>query len=278
MPICARSLLSRAEIGAGLSILVAVEPDVVVLRDLEHDAVGRFRLAPAVATADVQRGAVFAFAAGHPVVLLSNGFRISSHSYYNTFRPKMQGFSENFSVKITGRRFLPPDAGGCRTSAEAGQAGLSPQSAREPPQAASRRHPWPTQQAPGWNNPPPHNVEAQRNQQGHVHRRELLRSAAPAVVAEPLGIDAMYLFTERRRHPRGAPDRDVRRQGVLGRGGEVHNLDHGAVLVALIVRHDDGGAPAALLRTNGADGIDIVDIASRETHKICSFPSWFCST
>lgn len=123
MPICARSLLSRAEIGAGLSVLVAVEPDVVVLRDLEHDAVGRFRLAPAVATADVQRGAVFAFAAGHLFVLPSNGLPISSHSHYSTFRPKMQGFSEKFSEKITARRFLPPDAGGCRTSAGAGRAG-----------------------------------------------------------------------------------------------------------------------------------------------------------
>ena len=35
---------------------------------------------------------------------------------------------------------------------------------------------------------------------------------------------------------------------------------------------------AARARPTGADGIDIVDIASRETHKICSFPSWFCST
>ena len=123
LPICARSLLSRAEIGAGLAVLVAVEPDVVVLRDLEHEAVGGFRLALTVAAADVQRGAVFAFAAGHLFVLLSNGLPVSSHSHYSTFGPKMQGSSEKFSEKITARRFLPPDAGGCRTSAEAGQAG-----------------------------------------------------------------------------------------------------------------------------------------------------------
>lgn len=124
MPICARSLLSRAEVGAGLAVQVAVERDVIVLRDLEHNAIGGLRLALAVAAADVQRGAVFAFAAGHLLVLLSNGLPISSHSHYNTFRPKMQGFSEKFSEKITVRRFLPLDAGGCRTSVGVGQAGL----------------------------------------------------------------------------------------------------------------------------------------------------------
>lgn len=39
LPICARSLLSRAEVGAGLAVQVAVERDVIVLRDLEHEAV-----------------------------------------------------------------------------------------------------------------------------------------------------------------------------------------------------------------------------------------------
>lgn len=39
LPICARSLLSRAEVDAGLAVQVAVERDVIVLRDLEHEAV-----------------------------------------------------------------------------------------------------------------------------------------------------------------------------------------------------------------------------------------------
>ena len=108
---------------------------------------------------------------------------------------------------------------------------------------------------------PPH-TQAQRNQQRRVHSRQFRLGAVSAEVTEPLGIDTMYLLAQRRGNSRGTPDGNMRGQGVLGRGGEIHDLNHGAVLVALIIRHDDGWSTTQLFRANGVDVIDIVYVTS----------------
>lgn len=65
MPILTRSVLLLGKVRAGLPVLIAVEPDVIVLGNLKREVAVRLRFALAIAAAYVQRGAVFAFSAGH---------------------------------------------------------------------------------------------------------------------------------------------------------------------------------------------------------------------
>lgn len=116
MPISTREVLLLGEVRAGLPVLIAVEPDVVVLRNLEREVAGRLRFAFAIPAADIQRSAVFAFSAGHRFHLQS-GLFLDFHSYYSTFRPKMQGFSEKFSGKNLRGRIRLCAAADHRTSA-----------------------------------------------------------------------------------------------------------------------------------------------------------------
>lgn len=99
MPISTRSVQLLHEVRAGLPILIAVEPDVVVLRNLKSEVAVRLRFALAISAAHVQRDAVFAFSAGHLFT--------SNRAVFGLFvliialsSPKCKVFLKNFSERL----------------------------------------------------------------------------------------------------------------------------------------------------------------------------------
>lgn len=60
----------------------------------------------------------------------------------------------------------------------------------------------------------------------------------------------------------------MRRQGRLMLAGQVYDLNHGAVLVAQAIGHDDGRAAGSFFGTYRFTQIDIENIATINIHNI----------
>ena len=110
-------------------------------------------------------------------------------------------------------------------------------------------------------------MDTERLHESYIYLFHLLLRQMALIVAEPADIHRGDLLTESRRAPTNAFDPHMSGHGLFVLAGQVHDLDHRAVLIALWIGYDNGGPAGPLLGADGLTAIHIEYIATVDFHK-----------
>ena len=110
-------------------------------------------------------------------------------------------------------------------------------------------------------------MQVKRSHEGYIYLRHLTVCQMAFEVTKTADIDGRDLLAKRGRALAGTFNPHMRRHGLFVLAGQVHDLDHRAVLIALWIGYDNGGPAGPLLGADSLTAIHIEYIATVDFHK-----------
>ena len=110
-------------------------------------------------------------------------------------------------------------------------------------------------------------MDTERFHKCHIYLLHFPVRQMAFIVTEPADIHRGDLLTEGRRAPANAIDPHMRGHGLFVLAGQVHDLNHRTVLIALGIGYDNGGPSGPLLGADGLATVHIEYIATVDSHK-----------